>query len=139
MPIISGKALGMLEDRLRSLLDDASLRRRGGNPIPTFILDWEPTDDRIHVAREPLPTIIGGMVLPDEARDNYPQTIGWVVATGPGATVELGTKVMIGQYSGGPIDYQILGSGKLYFGDFVSMHEGDILAIHTNDHMYDNE
>src|SRR5690606_41387654 len=97
MPIISGKALRMLEDRLRSLLDDASLRRRGGNPIPTFILDWEPTDDRIHIAREPLPTTIGGLEIPEEDRDNYPQKIGWVVDTGPVSTVELGLTVLSGQ------------------------------------------
>lgn len=146
MPTISGPALEKLEAHLATLLDADTLRRRGGRPIPPPLLQLEPCDDmqgqpgqhRLHIAREPVPErSSGGIIIPNVVKENYPMTIGWVIAASPlanGGAPEaiLGLKAVFGKYSGGSILFAEHES-DLYFGPFLSIREGEVWATCPDD------
>lgn len=146
MPSISGTALERLEAHLATLLDEDTLRRRGGRPIPPSVLALEPCDDlrdepgqhRLHIAREPIPDrSAGGIIIPNVVKDNYPMTVGWVIAASASANggapeALLGVKAIFGKYSGGSILFAEHES-DLYFGPFLSIREGELWALCPDD------
>ncbi|WGH25109.1 MAG: co-chaperone GroES [Candidatus Shikimatogenerans bostrichidophilus] len=85
----------------------------------------KPLHDRVII--KPLPVkdkTSAGIIIPDTAKDK-PQK-GIVVAVGPGKknysmTVKIGDKVLYGKYSGTDL--------KINEGEYLIMHESDILAI----------
>ena len=145
MPIIAGTRLAALEAKMRSLLDEDTLRRRGGHPIPPDLLTAEPCNDlmngmghhRLHIAREPMPeTTAGGIHVPTQVREANPLTVGWIIAAAEWANngspeVLLGAKVMFGKYSGGTILVERM--EDLALGPFLSIREGDLWAFLPDD------
>lgn len=93
-------------------------------------IKFRPLDDRLLIEPgEAAETTLGGIILPDNAREK-PQR-GTVLATGPGKlldsgnrgelSVKVGDEVFYGKYSGTEIDY----GGEKY----VVVRETDVLAI----------
>ena len=84
----------------------------------------KPLADRVLIEPLPAEEKVGGIYIPDTAKEK-PQK-GKVVAVGPGdkenpVTLKVGDSVLYGKYSGTEINYED--------SDYLIMKESDILAI----------
>jgi chaperonin GroES len=96
-------------------------------------MDIRPLHDRVVVKRiEEGETMIGGLVIPDSAKEKPQQ--GEVVAVGKGKRddsgkinpldVQVGDRILFGKYSGNDI--------KLSGTEYLIMREDEILGVFTN-------
>lgn len=96
-------------------------------------LNVQPLDDRIVVERDSAEeTTIGGIVLPDNAREKVNR--GRVVAVGPGKRNDRGDRISMSVKPGDHVLISKYGGDEFHLGDddeveHVILRESDILAV----------
>ena len=90
----------------------------------------KPLGDRIVVkAVESESTSIGGIVLPDSAKEKPQQAV--VLAVGPGKLLDNGTRVAVDVQVGDKVVYSKYGGTEVKFGgeEFIILRGDDILGV----------
>ncbi len=64
------------------LMEQEEAERLVGYPLPDRAFDWVPQGGRILIAKDPVPTMIGSIEIPQASREAESAGTGWIIGVG---------------------------------------------------------